>query len=369
MHKTTIRLASAAALCWGTAAGAQTTLPGSYIVDDAETSRVGTRGANFLHIGIGARAQGMGTAGSASTEGPAALFWNPANIAGREQFSAFVSYMSLYGNSGLTDIAGAISIPVGQGAVGFSMRQFSSGDIARTTEVAPDGNDPTFPGNYQWTSYAFAGHYARNITDRLAAAVGVRFVQEGVDFAKAGFFGADISTRFRTGLYGLTVSAALQNIGTNGDFDGPAVDRAILASRENGQQTGRDLPIEYATMEVQMPTAFTFGLLANLYGDAEAILGTSEMHAFKAEVDFRDAVDTDIQPSIGAEYAFRNRFFVRAGKKFMNERHADWEGTTGTAFGAGLRVPFLGRQMTLDYAYVMMGQLQSNQIISFEVGQ
>lgn len=368
MHKTSIRLASAVALFWGTAAGAQTTLPGSFIVDDAETSRVGTRGANFLHIGVGARAQAMGTAGSASTEGPNALFWNPANIAGREQFSAFVSWMSLYGNSGLTDLAGAISVPIGEGAVGFSLRQFSSGDIARTTEVAPDGNDPTFPGNYSWTSYAFAGHYARNITDRLAAAVGVRFVQEGVDFAKIGFFGADISTRFRTGLYGLTVSAALQNIGSSGQFDGPAVDRAITAARENGQQTGRDLPIQYATMEVQMPTAFTFGILANLYGDAESIFGTNELHGLSAEIDFRDAVDTDIQPALGLEYAFRSRFFVRAGKKFMNERHADWEGTTGTSLGGGLRVPFMGREMTLDYAYVMMGQLQSNQVISFGVG-
>lgn len=368
MHRPLIRLA-AVALCWSASAAAQSTLPGTMIADNTQTSRVGTRGANFLHIGIGARPQGMANAASASTDGPNALFWNPANIVNREAFSAFVSYMSLYGNSGLTDISGAITVPIGQGAIGFTVRQFGSGEMERTTEVAPDGNDPTFPGNFSWTSTAFSGHYARNITDRLASAIGFRYVSEGVDFAKIAFFGADISTRFRTGLYGLTVSAALQNIGNNGQFDGPGVDRAITAQRENGQPTGRDLPIEYATMEVQMPTSFTFGILSNLYGDAEAVLGSSSVHSLVAEVNFRDGVDTDIQTSIGVEYGFRERFFGRVGRKFFNERHADWEGSAGTAFGAGARVPVLGRTLTIDYAYVLMGQLMSNQVVSFEIGQ
>lgn len=368
MHMPSIRLA-AVALCWSATAAAQTSLPGTVISDNTQTSRVGTRGANFLHIGIGARAQGMASAASASTDGPSALFWNPANIVNRESFSAFVSYMSLYGNSGLTDIAGAITVPVGQGAVGFSIRQFGSGDMERTTEVAPDGNDPTFPGNFSWNSMAFTGHYARNITDRLASAIGFRYVQEGVDFAKINFFGADVSTRFRTGLYGLTVSAALQNIGNNGQFGGPGVDRAITAQRENGQATGRNLPVEYATMEVQMPTSFTFGILSNLYGNAESVFGTSSSHAIVAEVDFRDAVDTDIQTSIGLEYGFRERFFARVGRKFFNERHAHWEGTAGDAFGAGARLPVMGRTLTIDYAYVLMGQLMSSQVVSFELGR
>ena len=366
MHRPRI-LYAAVALCWSATAAAQ--LPGTMISDNTQTTRVGTRGANFLHIGIGARAQGMASAASASTDGPSALFWNPANIVNRESFSAFVSYMSLYGNSGLTDIAGAITVPIGQGAVGFSIRQFGSGEMERTTEVAPDGNDPTFPGSFTWNSMAFTGHYARNITDRLASAIGFRYVQEGVTFAKISFFGADISTRFRTGLYGMTVSASLQNIGTNGQFGGPGVDRAITAQRENGQPTGRDLPVEYATMEVQMPTSFTFGILSNLYGDAEAVLGSSSSHTLIAEVNFRDAVDTDIQPSIGVEYGFRGRFFARAGRKFFNERHAYWEGTAGDAVGAGAHLPVMGRTLRIDYAYVLMGQLQSNQVLSFEFGR
>lgn len=368
MHRPLIRFA-AVALCWSAVAEAQGSLPGTVIADNTNTSRVGTRGANFLHIGIGARAQGMANAAAASTEGPNALFWNPANIVNRETFSAFVSYMSLYGNSGLTDIAGAITVPIGQGAVGFSITQFGSGKMDRTTEVAPDGNDATFPGSFTWNSTAFTAHYARNITDRLASAVGFRYVQEGLDFVKINFFGLDVSTRFRTGLYGLTVSAALQNIGSDGQFGGPGVDRAITAQRENGQATGNDLPVEYATMEVQMPTSFTFGLLSNLYGNAESVLGTSSSHALLAEVNFRDGVDTDIQTSIGVEYGFRERFFGRVGKKFFNERHADWEGSAGTAFGLGARVPVMGRTLTIDYAYVLMGQLTSSQVVSFEFGQ
>ena len=203
MRKNSLHRLAAVILVLGWSAQLQAQgLPGSTIVpgDDDRSTRVGTRGANFLHIPIGARANALAGASIASIDGPTALFWNPANIATREELSASVTYMRLFGNSGISDIAGGVTIPIGQGAIGLSVQQYSSGEMMRTTERSPQGNDPVFPGNFEWKGTAVGLHYARNVTDRLTAAVGTRFVQEGIDLASNSFVGFDVSTRFRTGL-------------------------------------------------------------------------------------------------------------------------------------------------------------------------
>ena len=370
MRKTLLRLsAMILPLAWSAVLHAQG-WPGSTIVpgDDARTTRVGTRGANFLHIPIGARANALGGASIASVDGPAALFWNPANVATREQLSVFLSYMRLYGNSGITDVAAAVSVPIGQGAIGISVQQFSSGKMMYTTERAPQGNDPVLQGEFSWTGTAAAAHYARNVTDRLTTAVGVRFVQEGIELAHNNFVGFDVSTRFNTGLYGLSVAASIMNMGSTSSFGGPAVERAITQPRYNGQPTGRDVPIVFNTRDVQMPTTFNFGLLSQLYGDAEALFGENPDHRLIVEGAFRDAIDTDLQTSIGVEYGFRESYFARVGKKFFNEQNSPWTFEDGLGFGGGLKVPLLGRRLTIDYGYVIMGELRNNQVLSFDIG-
>jgi len=118
-----------------------------------------------------------------------------------------------------------------------------------------------------------------------------------------------------------------------------------------------------------MPTTFQFGVLSNLVGDAEALFGQSSMHSVAAELDFMDAVDTDLQTALGVEYGFRQTYFLRTGKRFFNEQHAPWNFADGLSFGGGARIPVRGRHLTLDYAFVKMGELQHNQVLSFEFGQ
>lgn len=358
-------LVAAAALVPARSALAQgtTIVPGP---TDAVTN-VATRGAEWLNIGIGARAQAMGTANIASAEGPAAVFWNPANIVSREGISAFASHQRLYGNSGISMIAGAITLPIGSGAAALAVQQFSSGEMERTTERAPFGGDPIAGGNFSYTGTAVTLQYARAITDRFTAALGARYAQEGIDVARQRFTGFDLSTRFRTGLYGLTVGGTVQNIGTTGRMNGAGVQRTIAVARDNGNATGNAIPIQYNTREVDMPTMFRLGVQASLLGDAEALIGQSERHTLLVEGAFTDAIDGSTKPAAGIEYSFNRFATLRAGKRWLNEPNADWSFADGLAFGGGLRLPIGGKRLALDYAFVNMGELQNNQIISFDV--
>ncbi|MHB1097312.1 MAG: PorV/PorQ family protein [Gemmatimonadaceae bacterium] len=364
-----IRLATAAfALLTGASLAAQ----GTIIVPEAtdRTSRVGTRGANFLEIAVGARATALGSAVVSQLDGPEAMFWNPAGIVTSQDISVVVSYMQLYGaSSGITNTGAALTTPLGQGAIGLAFTQFTSGSIDRTTEVAPDGDDPAFPGQFSYTGSALALQYARNITDRLAASAGLRVVQEGIDFAQNTYFGFDLATRFRTGLYGLSVAAAITNIGPSNRFTGSGITRRVSAPRENGFATGGSIPVQFNTRQVQLPTGFRVGIESHLIGDAEALLGANKTHALVGELDFFDAIDTDVQPSLGFEYGYKSNYFLRLGKRWFNEQHAPWKFTDGLSFGGGVKIPVLGRRLTLDYAYTTMGELQNNQVLSFVIGR
>jgi hypothetical protein len=295
------------------------------------------------------------------------VFWNPANIAGREGISAFAQHMRLYGNSGISMIAGAVSLPIGAGAVAIGAQQFSSGEMERTTERAPFGGDPVAGGNFSYTGVAVTAQYARAITDRFMAAVGARFVQEGIDVARNSFTGVDFSTKFRTGLYGLSVGGTVQNIGTSGRMSGAGVNRSINVARDNGLATGNSIPVQYNTREVDMPTTFRLGVQSSLIGDAEALFGQNEQHSLMAEAAFTDPLDGSTKPALGAEYTFRRFASLRAGKRWLNEPNADWSFSDGLAFGGGLRVPLGGKRLSFDYAFVTMGQLQNNQVISLDV--
>src|ERR671921_231445 len=75
-------------------------------------SRVGTRGANFLEIGLGARAMGMAGAYTALSEGLPALYWNLAGAAEVTNVAGGLNYAQLYGKDGLDFIWGGAILPV-----------------------------------------------------------------------------------------------------------------------------------------------------------------------------------------------------------------------------------------------------------------
>ena len=84
----------AATLLLGTTVRAQG--PGGLLPTPADTpNRQGTRGANFLHIGVGARSGAMANATAASVSGPLAWFSNPSGAGTSESFSAVAGRQSL----------------------------------------------------------------------------------------------------------------------------------------------------------------------------------------------------------------------------------------------------------------------------------
>lgn len=331
------------------------------------TTRVGTRGANFLEIGVGARGAALAGAYTAIAEGVTALYWNPAGIAELEGPAAAFSIAKLYGDVGINHTFAGGVLPLGSnGAFGIALTNFTSGDIERTTEAFPEGNDPTFGRTFSYTATAAGLYYARRLTDRLGLGIGLKAATEGIDNAHASYFGIDVGTKFRTGLYGTHIAASISNLGTSGRFRGAATERFSFDNFRPGPTQ-----VEFATQAMQMPTLFRFSVRSDLVGASDALLAANPHHNLILLLDMADAIDTDVQLTLAAQYSFRDIVFLRAGKRFANEKEVS--GFRGKGFGGsvggGLWLPLGGgRRFAFDYAYTEMNELKNVQVFSLEFG-
>ena len=116
--------------------------PGGILPTPEDTpTRQGTRGANFLHIGVGARGGAMAGAVGASVTGPLAWYWNPGGAGTSEGFSVVAGRQNLYGDLGLGQTYAAASIPLLGGVVGVNLNTLNSGDINARVKPIRLAND------------------------------------------------------------------------------------------------------------------------------------------------------------------------------------------------------------------------------------
>lgn len=342
--------------------------PGGLIPEpDDPPTRQGTRGANFLHLGVGARGNAMAGAVGTTIEGPTAWFWNPAGAVASEGFSVAAGRQNLYGDLGVYQSYVGIGLPLLGGVVGISLNTLNSGDIERTTENEPTG-DRRAGRFFDWNSTAAGLGYARRLTDRLQIGAQLKYITEGITDASSNWISADFGTQFNTGIYGMVLAASLQQVGSQGSASGAAVSQVINNANVNDQTTRVDL----ATRTTELPTAFRFSLGSEVLGSPTSLLGQrmGADHRLTAEVAINDAVDLPAQVGIGAEYGFRNFVFARGGKRFYNdERATGTSGAYGLSGGLGLRVPVAGRAFRFDYSFTSLGELNDMQVFSFEFGR
>lgn len=332
---------------------------------DEGTTRVGARGANFLEIGVGARAQAMGGAYTGLASGATAMYWNPAGLGTTEGLVLAYSYQPLYGDLDINHSYAGVALNVFGGGLGISYTRLSSGDIPRTTEDFPAGDNPQFGPVFSYSGTQIGVHYGRRLTDRLQVGVGAKSIQEGLTDAKATWWGLDFGTVFNTGLYGITLGAALQNIGNKAAMTGAATKTRV----NNAEVFPVAQPVNYAVQSYQLPMTFRFSVVGAIVGGPDALFSPASDVQLQWAVDLNDGVDTDLQAATGLELNFKDLVYVRGGKRWVNERNADFRSfSDNLSFGGGLHFPLFGRVLSFDYAYVSAGELQNIQVFSFELG-
>ena len=132
---------------------------------------------NFLKIGVGSRAEGMGGAFTAQVSDATALYWNPAGLAHIKQPQVVFNYFDWVADMQYNYLG--LAIPAGRrGTFGMSLIYFNMGDMIKTTELSPYGDEGTFNAS----DFAVGLGYGINVSDRFVVGVQAKLIRETISF-------------------------------------------------------------------------------------------------------------------------------------------------------------------------------------------
>jgi len=292
------------------------------------SERVGTSGGNFLKIGLGARAVGMGEAFVAVANDASAIYWNSAGVASLIRTEVAVSHVEWPADIGYEHIAYIMPSRKLGGSVGVQFGLLHS-DIAQTTEEQPFGTGQTLT----YSDWDAGLTYGRRVTDRLLLGVGGKLVHED--------FGSDVG--------GPTLNTWLVDIGSI-YYLGISSVRIGMALSHFGPDFKPSGDFTSATGEVRAydnfspPTTFRFGVAWEPVEKETQRLTTS--------LEFDQPSDNQLVAKGGVEYEIDRRFALRTGYN-ANADEMKWSA------GAGFYPTFGTTRGTLDYAFTDGGVLGS----------
>lgn len=128
----------------------------------AFSTDTGVNGAQFLKIGAGARALGMGEALTANAEGPEAMYWNPGGLAASRGLELAYSRAELPASVHHDYAALALPASWSGGVFGFAFTRLSQGAIEQIDNVGVQR------GSFSPHSEAVSFGYARSFTEEDA---------------------------------------------------------------------------------------------------------------------------------------------------------------------------------------------------------
>jgi opacity protein-like surface antigen len=296
-----------------------------------ESAKVGTAGAQFLEIGLSARATGMAEAYVVTVDNSEAIFWNPGALARVEDTDISASYVRWPVEIVYSGLALAKSI-AGIGTFGLHIAGLKTGDMRVRTIYHPEGNGQMF------TASQFVGGitYSRFLTDKFSVGLTFKCIQEDFWEYRAKNWAFDIGTFYDTGFNSLVLGMSILNFGPEMAFAGTFIDYSDPieggAPGDFEQKNFSNYPL---------PLTFRFGLAMYVYDREDVKVLTA--------VDTHKPNDNKQHVNAGTEITFMDMLMLRAGYRFRYDQG-------GFCFGAGLNYNlFAGFDIRLDYSYADMG--------------
>ena len=296
--------------------------------------RAGISALQFLKIGAGARAIGMGESFVAVANDASSLFYNPAGAVQSPSHQIHFSHTEW-----LVDLqhefGAAIYKLSASDAVGVSVISLHTDDMKVTTETQPFGTGQYF----QYGDFAIGATYSRRFTEQFSFGITVKYVEESLAELKMRGVMVDLGTYYWTGLGSTRFAVAVTNFGSQ-------------VSPSGSVRNLRGETID-AFQEFSPPTQFRIGFAFEPVQE--------EMHRLTTSIQLNHPNDNSENVGLGVEYAWNNMLFARAGYKF----NVDEESFSA---GAGFVAPVSFTTIQADYAFADFGRIGGVHRISMTIG-
>jgi hypothetical protein len=309
----------------------------SFIMPDAKAQdngsrksleHVGTSMANYLKIGVGARASAMGGAYVALSDDITSLYWNPGGIGMVDHNEAVLHFTDWFMDSQIYFFGASYRIDR-VGTIGLSLNSFDSGAIEETTVEEPEGTGRTFRA----ANHTIGLTYTRRLIDRFSFGITLKYVEERLDRTQARALAIDIGSVYRTNfLNNMRIGFAMTNLGQRMNISGSGLDFRVTRGQE-----GKPIQASYLTSDWDLPLMFRFGLATEIF--------ENDNYRLTVSGDVLDSRDFRYRLQTGAEFAFQELIYLRGGYQF-NYDISDF------SLGVGLELPsYNNLGLRFDYSY------------------
>jgi len=318
-----------------------------------ETNKAGTTAAQFLKIGVGARAMGMGGAMVGIANDASAMYWNPSGLLQVPSLAVFATHSRWFADI-KHEYFGLVLPVAANHRIGISATVLTMGDMEITTEEQPHGT-----GNFFSASDVAVGvSYAIRLVDFFSFGTTIKYINQSIYNETATGVAVDFGTMLRTGYRGIKIGMAFTNFGTTMKLEGRDLHRTYDPNPNNAVNVG--VSSYLGTESWELPINFRVGIGWDIIGADDAMF-TSETNSLKLALDANHPNDAPEHANLGIEYMWQNLLAVRFGYRYNQDVQklsggAGLNWNVSDSFGIGL-----------DYAFAGFGHLGSVQIISLTV--
>jgi len=264
----------------------------------------GSKGAVFLKLGQGARANAMGESFCAVADDINALYWNPAGIAQIQKRECTFMYSDWLEEIKYNYLAYVHPGQIMGGIMGGAITLLDSGSIDKYGD-SPDSKQGTYDGK----DVALGISYGRQMMNNCNLGGTLKYIQRRIDGNKSTGFALDIGCLYKPKIENLTLGVVIQNFG-------PKL-KAFVKEKDS-------LPLNFKV------------------GGAYKLLD----NALTLSLDVNFPSDNDTNFNLGVEYWYKQIIAIRTGYKTLTKHELK---SSDLTFGAGFRLPTTG--IELDYAY------------------
>jgi hypothetical protein len=305
-------------------------------------SKVGTTAAQFLKIGVGARAMALGGSFTAIANDVSTLYWNPAGLTNLQNFSVAVSHTEWFAEIS-HDFAGAVYSLNESDVIALSVVGLNTSEQEVTTVTQPDGTGIY----YDVSDLAIGLSYARALTDRFSVGLTAKYIQQNLYNESANTFALDLGTFLRTGFHDLIIAMSISNFGGSMQLEGR--DLITVTDINNNISGNYNTDARLKTEAWALPLIFRVGVAMDIVGGSDPFIA-SDQNRFTLAVDGVHPNDNTEKVNIGGEYAWDEMVFARVGYR-MNYDLEKW------TFGLGLLMDVGSQKVGFDYALIDFNDL------------
>ncbi len=310
----------------------------------------------FLAIGVGADALGLGNSVVAQTGGVTSGYWNPAGLAKVDKWlEVGLMHSEYFAGIAKYDYLGLAHSIDDKSSIGFSAIRFAVDDIPNTTQLIDNNGNIDYDRISTFTAadYGFMFTYARVLpVEGLSVGGNVKIIHRKVgDFAKSWGFGIDAGAQYQS-KNNWKFGAVLRD--ATSTFNG-WVFNLDNETKEVFLNTGNALPEN--GLELTLPR-----LILGAYKKFD--LGSKGIYA-AGEVDLDVTTDgkrntllktgfVSADPHLGLEFGFKNYVALRAGLsniQYVTDFDDSKRLNVQPNVGIGLNL----KNFYLDYAFTDIG--------------